>query len=368
MRKKLLVLALLAVVSLLTTACGVNLGAWKEGWLDIHSINSARGECTFIVFPDGSTLLVDVGEFDSEPKAYPSCEAKPNKDTRAYKLYADYIRHFKPGIDSIDCVLLTHFHMDHIGQIEPFYDTKDNYVLSGVTALYSEIPYRKIVDRAYPYYDSLTFKQMGIKSLENYRKFIKSTGVKVEQFELGSRSQLGSEVLNICANSRLMDGSNFSTSSSKENSASCGFLLSYGDFDYYSAGDIGYEFEIETARLINRPIEALKSNHHLSPHTTAPEFLEILKPSVITTQSFYVRDIQPDKEIIRRIGSDSRLYFTNIDDTLLSSGDYNTAAGVGGHIIIRVAPGGKKYYVIMLNDSDLSYRVKQVDGPFYCKK
>ena len=41
---------------------GEPLPLWAEGCLDIHLINSGRGECAFYILPDGTTLLVDAGE------------------------------------------------------------------------------------------------------------------------------------------------------------------------------------------------------------------------------------------------------------------------------------------------------------------
>ena len=35
---------------------GKTLPAWSEGSLDIHFINSGRGECTFYILPDGCIL------------------------------------------------------------------------------------------------------------------------------------------------------------------------------------------------------------------------------------------------------------------------------------------------------------------------
>ena len=35
---------------------------WKEGYMDIHHINTGRGDCTFCILPDGTTLLIDAGE------------------------------------------------------------------------------------------------------------------------------------------------------------------------------------------------------------------------------------------------------------------------------------------------------------------
>ena len=104
------------------------------------------------------------------------------------------------------------------------------------------------------------------------------------------------------------------------------------------------------------------------------DMLEILQPDVIVTQSFYIRDIQPDQGIIRRISASTisgakRMYFTNIDRSLTDANPqlYSRCAGIGGHVVIRVSPGGKEYYVYMLDDSDTTYNVKQIDGPFRCK-
>ena len=41
---------------------GKTLPALSEGCLDIHLINSGRGECNFYILPDGTTLLIDAGE------------------------------------------------------------------------------------------------------------------------------------------------------------------------------------------------------------------------------------------------------------------------------------------------------------------
>ncbi|MCZ6693934.1 MAG: hypothetical protein O6939_08525, partial [Bacteroidetes bacterium] len=37
---------------------------WQDGYMDIHHINTGMGDCTFFVFPDGTTMLFDAGEMD----------------------------------------------------------------------------------------------------------------------------------------------------------------------------------------------------------------------------------------------------------------------------------------------------------------
>ncbi|RPI20839.1 MAG: hypothetical protein EHM61_26170, partial [Acidobacteria bacterium] len=63
--RRLRTLVLLTVTCLMTFSLAHNqtvnapLPPWTEGTLDIHQINTGRGNAAFFVFPDGTTLLVD---------------------------------------------------------------------------------------------------------------------------------------------------------------------------------------------------------------------------------------------------------------------------------------------------------------------
>ena len=35
---------------------------WQEGYMDIHTIATGRGDATLVVMPDGTTLMIDAGE------------------------------------------------------------------------------------------------------------------------------------------------------------------------------------------------------------------------------------------------------------------------------------------------------------------
>lgn len=374
---------------------GETLPAWEEGILDIHAVNTARGECTFFILPDGTTMVVDAGEFIYQSKKMQNDPQRPNTFTRPADTYANYIRHFSPRKDSIDYFMLSHFHMDHMGQLEPEYSLSSNgdYIESGLTALYDRIPFRIAIDRAYPDFDAMDVKARSEKSLENYRKFlnchVNKGALKAEALKLGSDSQISLQynpdkyssckVKNLCANGYVWkDGREFNCYDTpgkiRENGASCGFLLSYGDFDYLTAGDLNggdTDSQKTLAEAVGKEIEATKSNHHLSPKTMNEATMEILKPQVMVTQSFYVRVIQPDQDIIQRIAKEgTRQYFTNIDNSLIQEfpDAYKDCAGIGGHVVIRVMPGGNEYYVLMLDDTDNAYHVKSIDGPFKCKK
>ena len=101
---------------------GKQLPAWSEGYLDIHTISSGRGECLLIVMPDGTSMVIDAGELvykstPSKKSKYGMAKPRPNNEVRPVKVYADYIRNFMPYKDAIDYYQLSHFHMDHMGQI-----------------------------------------------------------------------------------------------------------------------------------------------------------------------------------------------------------------------------------------------------------
>ncbi len=372
---------------------GETLPDWSEGTLDIHAINTARGECTFFILPDGTTMVVDAGEFIHQSKKMKNDAQRPNEFTRPADTFANYIRHFSPRKDSIDYFMVSHYHMDHMGQMEPEYSVSSNgnYIESGVTALYDRMPFRMVIDRAYPDIDAIPVAARSEKSLANYRKFLEthvSKGkLRAEALKLGSENQIAlrykpqaypdCKVKNLCANGKVWkDGkliNCYTNATLRENGASCGFLLSYGDFDYVTAGDLnGGDLDTQStlAEAVGKEIEATKSNHHLSPKTMNERTMELLNPQVMVTQSFYVREIQPDQSIIQQIAkTGTKQYFTNIDQSLLDAFPeiYKDCTQIGGHVVIRVLPGGKEYYVIMLDDTDNAYKVRSIDGPFKCK-
>ena len=74
----------------------VNYPAWKEGEMEIHHIYTGRGESNFMIFPDGTTMLVDAGDWD--PDDYPKmCELLPDSTQRAGEWIARYVKHINPN-------------------------------------------------------------------------------------------------------------------------------------------------------------------------------------------------------------------------------------------------------------------------------
>jgi hypothetical protein len=244
-------------------------------------------------------------------------------------VYSEYIKAYLPkGDTSMDYMLMTHFHNDHFGttnaQEDYPMDSRDGYKypLTGIMALYDEVPFDKIIDRAFDENsDYLTDVPATGQDYSDgygyYGQFVTwaraKKGLVVEKAVNGSDSQLalvtnpsGYPDFKIQINavngwywdgSKSVDAYYFNRLLGKqpgENGNSISFLLSYGDFDYLTSGDAGANTRIENnlAKSINRKIEAMKAHHHFAWETMSATSMAIYQPTVVVSQSFY--DHQPD--------------------------------------------------------------------------
>ncbi len=274
---------------------GEPLSAWTEGNLDIHFINTTTGECTFLIFPDGTQMMVDAagsisatGPVGSTSNTGIRKRWDPTTDPnfRAGKFIADYIKGCMAwtGNDKLDYVIDTHFHADHFGGYSstmPKSDTGGGYVKQSLPEVLDLIPTVKLMDRGWPDYnypfDVLT-KASNAATIRNYVTAVKwhvaNRGLVAERFKAGADDQIvlkrnkaaypDFKVQNIAVNGDIWDGKGTTTATatfpalkdivvsnpaSVANSDSCPeenhcttvFKLSFGKFDFYHAGDAQYD-------------------------------------------------------------------------------------------------------------------------------
>lgn len=381
--------------------------SWEEGYLDIHHINTGRGNATFMVFPDGTTMLIDAGDNNRIDER--SVEPKPDNERTAAECIVDYITFFMPQKHKkcIDYCLITHFHSDHLGAVFKNKVPEGDYYLTGITEVHHLLPILKIVDRGYQY--MCPDKASG--TFSNYKKFVNSialnNSVKSESFDVGSSQQFVLKYLfdkyntvfkvqNIYANGQLwMDDTKTKRSlfpeldaltkddMPRENMLSCVLKLSYGNFSYYTGGDIpGYpgvgkpvwhDVESFVAREVGH-VEVAVLNHHGYEDTTNENFVSILSPQVFIAQTWNAAHL--NHSVLNRIlskrlyPSDRDIYVTNVHPAakIVTGNLINKLKSMHGHIMIRVEKGGDKYWVFVLDDSEFgNYNLLSKNGPYECK-
>jgi hypothetical protein len=253
--------------------------------------------------------------------------------------------------------------------------------------------------------------------MQNYRAFLKwqteHGGLEVERFQAGRADQVvlrraardfpNFEVRNIAANGYIWTGSGTTARNRypagflpDENNCSLAFRLSYGAFTYFNGGDMAGWLgpkgsawaDMESAvAWVTGPVDAYALNHHGTDNSANDYFLSVLQPRIHILSTYAAS--QPSPGVMRRMLSTRNypgprdIFMTNSHWTgrrehmvkLFGEADaawdldqIDRAASHQGHIVLRVAPGGAQYQVIILEDGDESGRVLSVHGPYASRK
>lgn len=381
---------------------GETLPDWEKGYLDIHHINTGCGNCTYIVFPDGTTMLIDAGE--NSAKAVRHVPPKPNADRTPGEWIVDYIQDMSPeGKSYLDYALVTHFHSDHVGGTRMIKNESGRYYNTGMITVAENISIGKLVDRGYPNYDFLV--DMDDKTVKNYLNFLHFTKrrLTMEKFMPGRDDQFkllydsaayDFKVSNIYANGYLRTGEGCQTrflfpdlktlkkyDIPQENTLSCALKITYGAFSYYTGGDVtGYpkpgrssfhDVETPMSAVIGKT-EVCCVNHHGYNNATNDNFIRNLSPRVFIIQASDA--LHPNHSTLERMLSGylyegkRDVYSTNIHKAaeIVIGKDIEKLKSKQGHIVVRVSPGGKEYFIYVLNDDNAKRKIKKIVGPYVC--
>lgn len=378
---------------------------WQKRYMDIHHINTGYGECTFFILPDGTTMLIDAGE--NNPDNIRHVPAVPNGSKSPAEWILKYTAHFAPNNPKLDYALITHFHSDHMGGVFKTKNSSGKYYETGIITIAEHMEIGKLVDRAFPDYTWLIDDRD--KIVNNYLAFQKNTSrhFTLERFKTGYDNQFNLlydtisyassfSIRNIYANGDLWTGKGISTrhlfpdmgtvetyDKPRENTLSCAIKISYGDFSYYTGGDIsGYprpgrslwhDVESQMAPVIGQ-VDVCVVNHHGNNDATNDTFISTLQPNVfviMTSDALHPNHTTLYRMLSKQLYPDKRdVFSTNLHKAAkVVVGDLtDQMKSTQGHIVIRVFPGGKKYFVYILDDNNTNYRIKSVFGPYNCKQ
>ena len=382
-----------------------SLPPWTPGTLDIHQINTGRGNSALLIFPDGTSMLIDAGDGGVMPPR--GTAPRPDAGRRPGEWIARYARRMLAHDTSpaIDYGYLTHFHGDHMGEAPPNAPAaRGGYKLSGITEVAEHIPIRMMLDRGWPSYDYPS--PLDSAAVANYRVFLdwqrKNTGLQVERLKPGRNDQIvlrrqpakypNFEVRNIAANGEIWTGVGVNTREHfpripdlepaerpTENMCSMAIRLSYGKFDYFTGGDmpgvrryqapVWNDVETPVAQSVG-PVEVSVLNHHGNRDSQNAFFLSALRPQVFIIPVWSSN--HPGEDVLDRMYS-PRIYpgprdvfATNMLEAnrMVIGAPLDRLKSSQGHIVVRVDPGGGSFRVIIVDDSAESFRVKSIHGPY----
>ena len=368
------------------------LSAWQQGYMDIHHISTGRGNCTFMIFPDGTTMMVDAGDNGPANDDGSKLGRVPDESLTPAEWIVRYVTHFmdEAGLPvKLDHMLVSHFHYDHVGVGDNNYpwSLDGRYLMTGIAYVGSTLEVDNFVDRAYPdydfpytgYFDKGVFRDYVM--MDNYLKFLESGYNRVESiagFEVGSADQFvlkntprnDFSIRNIYSNGQIWTGLGESTENlipadtpqadlDNENLWSAVINISYGNFDYHTGGDIlgadldGTWFandwrDIETpvAKLI-KETDVMCCNHHGYDDAMNETFLWYTKPQACIVPAWGAE----------HPGADALSRMNTAGSNVFAAGPVTNDSLKSGHVVVRVYEGGSTFRIFVLDDESIDYGI-----------
>ncbi len=212
---------------LLCSSCS---GTPPEGDLQISYLDVGQGDCSFLLLPDGKTILIDAGNPENGQKII------------------QYIR--DTGTDTLDYVIATHPHADHIGgmaEVIRAFDVKNVYM-----------PKKPHTSETFEnFLDTIEEKGLTISTARSGKVLFDDGSLKAEFL-----APIGDSYANL-------------------NNASAVLMLTYRSNRFLFMGDAEGEVEEEILESgIHISADVLKVGHHGSDASSTRPFLEAVHPSV----------------------------------------------------------------------------------------
>ncbi len=265
--------------------------------LRVPNITAKTGDCTLVVFPQGTTMLIDSGLADSEDHVL------------------GMLRELE--LTHLDYFLLTHPHTDHAGNAlavgEYIYGaggTVDHYLYSG---------YQFNKDTETKIWNFFQGKDTDIDRNVTAGKTLTIDGVTLEVF--GPSQE---------------EAASGSTDDEFVNNVSILLKLTYGGSTYLTGGDLYISQELKLIQRWGSQLQAdvVKCNHHGLYTSNSREWLDTVQPKLLLTENDDVGSSVLAETASREVGA---AYYS---------------AGIDGDVLIVMDNGGH-YQVTSQYDSDL---------------
>lgn len=383
---------------------GTPLAPRPDGGLDIHHLATGRGNATLVVAPDGTTVLIDAGATADGLDV--SAAPRPDGSRRPGEWIARYAarRLRAEGRDGLDATVVTHLHPDHLGDVtdaSPL-SARGPYRLTGITDVAEQLPIALLVDRGYPDYGYPA--PWNAPFAANYEAWVRERvrrGQRVERIAVGradqitlsrpERARAPFEVRAVAANGVVWTGRDTATRSlfpqldglrkedwPNENMCSIGLRIRLGRFAYFTGGDLtSYTFDgtlpwhdvLGPAARAAGPVDVATADHHGLFDGLDAEVVRKLRPQAWVVPTWHLSHpdtLQLERMLSERLYPGARQVFaTNVmpGNLLANARLMRRLASTEGHVVVRVAPDGASFTMVVTGCEDERDTVRDVFGP-----
>lgn len=252
-------------------------GGSASGTLEVYFFDVGQGDSELIRLPGGENILIDAGTSSTEDEL------------------VDELRSL--GAETLDLVVATHPHADHIG---------------GMAAVIDAFDVRQVVMPRISESDTPT-----TKTYENLLQSIADKGLTITPAEPGDELlSSGGAVLTVLA----PNGEDYGDL----NNYSVVLRLTYGEDSFLFTGDAEEASEEEMLSL-DWPLTAtvLKCGHHGSETSTSPAFLDAVSPQYAVISCGVDNDYgHPDAVTLEKLeAAGAEVFRTDLQGTILASTD-----------------------------------------------
>jgi beta-lactamase superfamily II metal-dependent hydrolase len=319
---------MLAMLLLLATA---------PAGLEVHYIDTEGGAATLLVTPAGESVLIDAGnpgKRDAE-RIHAACN--------------------KLGLEAIDHLIITHWHLDHYGSVGP---------------LSKLIPIRHFYDRGIP--EKLDEDKGNFPLLiRAYKEASGGKSITVKPGDLIPIKQTEGkpklEIRVVCASGKVLPPLAGAPENpiakehkpkpedKSDNAKSVGVVVSYGAWRFLNLGDLTWNVEYELVAPSDRLglIDVYQVTHHGLEISNNPVLVRTVAPRVAIFNNgprkgahpTVLRTLQkvPGIEGIFQMHRNLNPTGDNTDEDKIANDGRKKESGTG--IVVKVAPDGKSYTV-----------------------
>jgi hypothetical protein len=380
---------------------------WSLGELEIHQIDTGRGNAMFLLAPDGTTMLLDCGTTNEPLEVialpHPNASRLPGEWVARYALR----RAQAAGRSTLDYMIASHIHPDHVGDVPPGKEppTDGRYIPTGLSQVDQFMAAETVIDRSFPDYGQLPPPREPFAT--NYLAWLaarRATGKRVERLEVGSARQIqlrfprkgpAFSVRGLAANGRVWTGIGEESRSvfpdlrsvpvgdrPLENDCSNALRIDYGRFSYFTGGDLNADtydgrepwLDVESpATKVCGRVEVAVADHHAYFDACGSQFVKNLDAQAYIIPSWHLTH-PGQAQLERLVGAwpyekHHDVFATEMlpANRLLNSRWVNEMRSIQGHIVVRVAADGASYKIYVLDSTTEHGSVTLVSGPYFCR-